>query len=154
MLSTSPYSFRQRLSDIITTPCLENDVIRNVRYAHTLHVGDIVALMTHEDPYGFWLAQVTTVFYRKHDKGFIGIQWYERYRCQLFKPLQMRQDISVDCLVVVPLKILLVSSSREGVLQLQSEFARMILEAGEKRDADLHFSNHKITISCPDIFKF
>ena len=137
MLSTSQHSFRQRLPDIITTPCLENDVIRNVRYAHTLQVGDVVALMTHEDPYGFWLAQVTTVLYRKHDKGFIGIQWYNRYRCQLFKPLQTQQEISVDCLIVVPLKIRLSSTARDGVLQLQSEFARMILEAGERRDADL-----------------
>jgi hypothetical protein len=91
---------------IITAACQDNDIIRNVRYAHTLEVGDVVALMTHTDPYGFWLARVTTAFYRKRDKGLIDIQWYERYRLQLFKPLQTQQPISVDCLVVVPLKVI------------------------------------------------
>ena len=120
---------------IITAPCQDNDIIRNVRYAHTLEVGDVVALMTHTDPYGFWLARVTTAFYRKRDKSLIDIQWYERYRLQLFKPLQTQQPISVDCLVVVPLKIRLSTTVRAGVLQLES--ARMILEAGERRHTEI-----------------
>jgi hypothetical protein len=121
---------------IITAPCKDNDIIRNVRYAHTLDVGDVVALMTHTDPYGFWLARVTTTFYRRGGQGVIDIQWYDRFRLQLFKPLDTIQAISVDCLVVVPLKIRLTTTPRAGVLHLES--ARMILEAGERRHAELH----------------
>ena len=127
--------FRKRVSDVIVLPVLENDVIRNVRYAQTLEVGDVVALMTAEDPYGFWLASVTTKMYRQNKKALIGIQWFDRYRVHLFKPLETCQTIDVNCLIVVPLKISLMPTLRDGVLKLDS--ARMILEAGERRYAEI-----------------